>query len=73
MGLFSHDNNDNDQALADSTQRLNVNDGNEQNERGWSTGAKVAAGLGAAAAATAAVGGGIYAYKKHEENKEHGE
>lgn len=67
MGLFHRDNKD-DNSLVENTQRLNVNDNGEQKE-GWSTGAKVAAGLGAAALGAAAVGGGAYAYKKHNENE----
>jgi len=69
MGFFSHDKKEDENTLVENTQRLNVNDEGEQ-KQGWSTGAKVAAGLGAAAVGAAAIGGGAYAYKKHQENQE---
>lgn len=39
-------------------------------EEGWSTGQKVAVGVGAAVATAAVVGGATYAYKKHNEDDE---
>lgn len=63
MGFYDNDNN-NEQELVERTERLNTN---EEGEEGWSTGAKVAAGLGAAALGAAVVGGSAYAYKKHQE------